>query len=141
MFLATAQRREKLAENLLKLKEANSRKKKLAAAIDKWFEVKEEGEASKEAAKELLAVLPKNDELADAVLADKDLLVKKSQWIFGGDGWAYDIGYGGVDHVLAQNQDVNILVLDTEVYYRVRVQRCGGHLSHHSLLAHGRSGR
>ncbi|MBR5379133.1 MAG: pyruvate:ferredoxin (flavodoxin) oxidoreductase, partial [Clostridia bacterium] len=116
MFLATAQRREKLAENLLKLKEANSRKKKLAAAIDKWFEVKEEGEASKEAAKELLAVLPKNDELADAVLADKDLLVKKSQWIFGGDGWAYDIGYGGVDHVLAQNQDVNILVLDTEVY-------------------------
>ena len=49
-------------------------------------------------------------------MADKDLLVKKSQWIFGGDGWAYDIGYGGVDHVLAQNQDVNILVLDTEVY-------------------------
>ncbi len=116
MFLATAQRREKLAENLLKLKEANPRKKKLAEAIDKWFEVKEEGEASKAASKELLAVLPKKDALADAVLKDKDLLVKKSQWIFGGDGWAYDIGYGGVDHVLAQNQDVNILVLDTEVY-------------------------
>ncbi|MCR4622432.1 MAG: pyruvate:ferredoxin (flavodoxin) oxidoreductase, partial [Clostridiales bacterium] len=116
MFLATAQRREKLAENLLKLKEANPRKKKLAEAIDKWFEVKEDGEASKAASKELLAVLPKKDELADAVLKDKDLLVKKSQWIFGGDGWAYDIGYGGVDHVLAQNQDVNILVLDTEVY-------------------------
>ena len=50
------------------------------------------------------------------MLADKDLLVKKSVWIFGGDGWAYDIGYGGLDHVLAQNQDVNVLVLDTEVY-------------------------
>ena len=46
----------------------------------------------------------------------KDMMVKKSQWIFGGDGWAYDIGYGGVDHVLAQGEDVNILVLDTEVY-------------------------
>ena len=45
-----------------------------------------------------------------------DLLVKKSVWIFGGDGWAYDIGYGGLDHVLAQDQDVNVLVLDTEVY-------------------------
>ena len=45
-----------------------------------------------------------------------DLLTKKSFWIFGGDGWAYDIGYGGLDHVLAQNQDVNVLVLDTEVY-------------------------
>ena len=53
---------------------------------------------------------------AREVLADKDLLVKKSVWIFGGDGWAYDIGYGGLDHVLAQNQDVNVLVLDTEVY-------------------------
>ena len=46
----------------------------------------------------------------------RGLLVKKSQWIFGGDGWAYDIGYGGLDHVLAQDQDVNVLVLDTEVY-------------------------
>ncbi|MBQ3762739.1 MAG: 4Fe-4S dicluster domain-containing protein, partial [Clostridia bacterium] len=116
MFLATAQRREKLAENLLKVKEAHSRKKKLVEAIDKWFEVKDEGEASKAASAELLAALPKDCELCEAVLKDKDLLVKKSQWIFGGDGWAYDIGYGGVDHVLAQNQDVNILVLDTEVY-------------------------
>ena len=50
------------------------------------------------------------------MLDNKDLLVKKSVWIFGGDGWAYDIGFGGLDHVLAQNQDVNVLVLDTEVY-------------------------
>ena len=50
------------------------------------------------------------------MVANADLLTKKSIWIFGGDGWAYDIGYGGLDHVLAQNQDVNVLVLDTEVY-------------------------
>ena len=116
MFLATAQRREKLAENLCKVKEAHADNEALCKAIDKWFEVKEEGEASKAASKALLEVLPNDCELCKAVLADKDLLVKKSQWIFGGDGWAYDIGYGGVDHVLAQNQDVNILVLDTEVY-------------------------
>ena len=54
--------------------------------------------------------------LAREVLANTDLLVKKSVWIFGGDGWAYDIGYGGLDHVLAQDEDVNVLVLDTEVY-------------------------
>ena len=50
------------------------------------------------------------------VLENKDQLVKKSQWIFGGDGWAYDIGYGGLDHVLASGEDVNVLVFDTEVY-------------------------
>ena len=56
------------------------------------------------------------DALCKEVLADKDCLVKKSFWIIGGDGWAYDIGYGGLDHVLASGEDVNVLVLDTEVY-------------------------
>ena len=51
-----------------------------------------------------------------AVLKDKDFLRKKSMWIFGGDGWAYDIGFGGLDHVIAQNEDINIFVFDTEVY-------------------------
>lgn len=46
----------------------------------------------------------------------KQFLVKRSQWLFGGDGWAYDIGYGGLDHVLAMNEDINVLVFDTEVY-------------------------
>ena len=117
MFLATAQRRAKLEENLLKVKEANPDKAELVAAIDEWVAGKEEAEASKAAAKKLIALMDGCDcDLCKACMADKDLLVKKSQWIFGGDGWAYDIGYGGVDHVLAQNQDVNILVLDTEVY-------------------------
>ena len=54
--------------------------------------------------------------LAKSILADKDYLAKKSIWIFGGDGWAYDIGYGGLDHVLASGEDVNVFVFDTEVY-------------------------
>ena len=53
---------------------------------------------------------------AKEILKDKDFLAKKSQWIFGGDGWAYDIGFGGVDHVLASGKDINIMVFDTEVY-------------------------
>ena len=53
---------------------------------------------------------------ANEILAQKDFLSKKSQWIFGGDGWAYDIGFGGVDHVLASGRDINVMVFDTEVY-------------------------
>ncbi len=54
--------------------------------------------------------------IVNFVLENKDQLAKKSQWIFGGDGWAYDIGYGGLDHVLASGEDVNVFVFDTEVY-------------------------
>ena len=57
-----------------------------------------------------------SDEIAKEILKDKEFFVKRSQWIFGGDGWAYDIGYGGLDHVLASNEDVNVLVFDTEIY-------------------------
>ena len=116
MFLATNQRRNKLQDNLLAVKEATDNEE-LKAAVDEWVAGREDAEASKKAAKKLIALMENCDcDLCKACMADKDLLVKKSQWIFGGDGWAYDIGYGGVDHVLAQNQDVNILVLDTEVY-------------------------
>ena len=60
---------------------------------------------------------PTASELADAILRrTRTILAKKSVWIFGGDGWAYDIGYGGLDHVLASGEDVNVLVFDTEVY-------------------------
>ena len=55
-------------------------------------------------------------ETCKAIVKDKDFLGKKSQWVFGGDGWAYDIGFGGVDHVLASGKDINIMVYDTEVY-------------------------
>jgi pyruvate-ferredoxin/flavodoxin oxidoreductase len=77
-----------------------------------------DADASKTAAAKIVPLLEaeKNNEFATELLEGKDHLVKKSQWIFGGDGWAYDIGFGGVDHVLASGEDVNIFVFDTEVY-------------------------
>jgi pyruvate-ferredoxin/flavodoxin oxidoreductase len=85
----------------------------------RWIETMDDGEASKESSKVLVEALEsyKGDNPHIKYLLDnKDHLVKKSVWIFGGDGWAYDIGYGGLDHVLASGENVNVLVLDTEVY-------------------------
>ncbi|MDW5299604.1 MAG: pyruvate:ferredoxin (flavodoxin) oxidoreductase [Sedimentibacter sp.] len=92
------------------------------AAFQEWIAARELSEESKAASAKVLAVLEGYkpcDECVAAVnniLDKKDYLIKKSQWIIGGDGWAYDIGYGGLDHVLASGEDINILVLDTEVY-------------------------
>ena len=88
-----------------------------AAALD-WVEARMDAEGSKKAAAAYVAELEKvaDNPLAAAVLENKDYLTKKSVWIFGGDGWAYDIGYGGLDHVLASGEDVNVFVFDTEVY-------------------------
>jgi pyruvate-ferredoxin/flavodoxin oxidoreductase len=87
------------------------------AAFEEWLKNKENAEASKAASQKVLEAL-KNEksELAKEITDLGQYLVKKSHWIFGGDGWAYDIGYGGLDHVLASGEDVNVLVLDTEVY-------------------------
>ena len=116
MNLAINQRRAKLAENVAKLVETTECADAKAAA-DKWLAGMNDAKVSKEAGEELVAKIEGCDcELCKAIVADKDLLTKKSFWIFGGDGWAYDIGYGGLDHVLAQGEDVNVLVLDTEVY-------------------------
>ena len=123
MNLATAQRRAKLAENVKALLEKAPDWKEFQEAGKEWLDNMDDAEGSKAAAKKVIACVEgckdcgcECDPLCKAIFADKDMLVKKSIWIFGGDGWAYDIGYGGVDHVLAQNQDVNVLVLDTEVY-------------------------
>ena len=90
------------------------------AAAQAYLDSKNDGEANKEAT---LALIPELENaaaagcpLAPAVLDKKEYLSKKSVWIFGGDGWAYDIGFGGVDHVLASGEDVNVFVFDTEVY-------------------------
>ena len=98
----------------------------IKAAGQNWLDNMNDAKASKTAGKALLAEVQGRHRvkgctceactLAREVVDNADLLTKKSFWIFGGDGWAYDIGYGGLDHVLAQNQDVNVLVLDTEVY-------------------------
>ena len=93
------------------------------AVAEAYLAAFEDREPSKKAAAELVKVLedchkcnPDCQKLVGEILKDKDCLAKKSIWILGGDGWAYDIGYGGLDHVLASGEDVNVLVLDTEVY-------------------------
>ena len=143
MNLAVTQRRKKLADTVAKLIAIPYCDEEIQAAGKEWLEGMDDAEASKAAGAKLLAACKKATDpardltgtpgeaawlangkvcpceactLAREVVADADMLTKKSIWIFGGDGWAYDIGYGGLDHVLAQNQDVNVLVLDTEVY-------------------------
>ena len=87
------------------------------AAFEAWLEAKNDGNKTREVSNGVLKALEKESHaVAKEILALKDYLVKKSVWIFGGDGWAYDIGFGGLDHVIASGKDVNILVMDTEVY-------------------------
>ena len=118
MNLAITQRREGLADVIKSVVESKAADDALIAALKAWLEAKDDAKGSKAAADKILELLPDASPNAniDFIKANADLLVKKSVWIFGGDGWAYDIGYGGLDHVLAMGEDVNVLVLDTEVY-------------------------
>ncbi|MBQ5311016.1 MAG: pyruvate:ferredoxin (flavodoxin) oxidoreductase, partial [Oscillospiraceae bacterium] len=87
------------------------------AAIDRWLDTYDDFEASKPASEALIYALSKStDDRAQTILRYKDQLSKKTFWMFGGDGWAYDIGFGGLDHVVASGEDVNVLVVDTEIY-------------------------
>ena len=96
---------------------ANSENEACKAAAQEWLDTFSCGATNGAATDKLVAALEAcGCEKAQAILKDKDFLAKKSQWIFGGDGWAYDIGFGGVDHVLASGKDINIMVFDTEVY-------------------------
>ena len=89
----------------------------LKAAAQEWTAGKENANLSKQATDKIMPLLHKEkSELAKELIELKQYFIKKSIWMFGGDGWAYDIGYGGLDHVLASGEDVNVLVLDTEVY-------------------------
>ncbi|MEG2377488.1 MAG: pyruvate:ferredoxin (flavodoxin) oxidoreductase [Clostridia bacterium] len=116
MLLAVKQRRNKLADNVAKLA-ADATDETLKAACNEWLENKDCAEGSKAAAAKLEAALAGADcSLCKEILDNKDMFIKKSIWIFGGDGWAYDIGFGGLDHVLASGEDINIFVFDTEVY-------------------------
>ncbi len=118
MYLAVTQRRKKLAAVMAEIVE-NTKDADLKAACENWLKGMNEAKLSKEAAEAVKAAIAKVGCCCDNVKfvsENEDLLVKKSFWIFGGDGWAYDIGFGGLDHVLASGDDVNILVFDTEVY-------------------------
>jgi pyruvate-ferredoxin/flavodoxin oxidoreductase len=87
------------------------------SAFEEWIVSKNDAEKSKEASAKVREVLSKNKGgVFDGIAKLSHYLVKRSVWVFGGDGWAYDIGYGGLDHVLASGQDINVLVMDTEVY-------------------------
>lgn len=111
---------EKLRERLaIKMSEAieNGFTDKSKEAMKNWIENKDLANASVNASKEVvIALKDEKSPLAKEILDLEQYMVKKSQWIFGGDGWAYDIGFGGLDHVLASGDDVNVLVMDTEVY-------------------------
>lgn len=116
MYLATQTLRDRVLEKIKELKE-NTEKSEIIKAIDDYLETYNDGVKNGDATDRLVSVLEKCDcDSAKAILAEKDYLSKKSQWIFGGDGWAYDIGFGGLDHVLASGRNVNVLVFDTEVY-------------------------
>ncbi|WP_072893789.1 pyruvate:ferredoxin (flavodoxin) oxidoreductase [Clostridium fallax] len=116
MFLGVKAVRDRIAETAKRALESGV-SEETKVALNDWLENMNNGEGTRDRADKLVAALEKeNNELAKEILKDKDYLVKRSQWIFGGDGWAYDIGYGGVDHVLASGEDVNIFVFDTEVY-------------------------
>ena len=117
MNLAVTQRRNKIEEDMRAA--FDSVNERTNAAFSEWLANKDDAQKSKIASAKVLEAIENETacpEIIDNIKKNADCLVKKSIWIFGGDGWAYDIGYGGVDHVLAMGEDVNILVLDTEVY-------------------------
>jgi len=122
MYLAVKQIREKLASYMRKALELNI-PEELKDAFKLWLDNMNDAKTTKLAAAKIVPILEgykaddaETQKLLDEILDMKEYIVKKSQWIFGGDGWAYDIGFGGLDHVLASGEDVNILVFDTEVY-------------------------
>lgn len=118
MLLGVKQLREKIASDITAAAELNQGQE-FKAACEEWLANKDLGKDTRDRADKLIALLKSNkgnDPLLNEIYKNKDFMVKRSQWIFGGDGWAYDIGFGGLDHVLASGEDVNVLVFDTEVY-------------------------
>ncbi|WP_045222103.1 pyruvate:ferredoxin (flavodoxin) oxidoreductase [Desulfonatronum thioautotrophicum] len=114
--LGIRQRRERLAQ-LMESALSNGADGELASAMRSWLAGKDDPDASRAAGDKLKALLADNTDAKYAeIKACADLYTKKSVWSFGGDGWAYDIGFGGLDHVMASGEDINILVMDTEVY-------------------------
>ena len=116
MMLATNTRRNALASKIKQALEMNV-SSDIKKALNGWIAGKNDAKKSQKYGSVLKALLKdETNNTLKAIYDEKDVFVKKSHWIFGGDGWAYDIGYGGLDHVLASGDDINILVMDTEVY-------------------------
>ena len=119
MFLAVKQMREKLAD-LMKEALTMEINTELKEAFKEWLDGIEDADISKAATAKILEAINKENfkeiNILKEIMNKKDYLIKKSHWLIGGDGWAYDIGYGGLDHVLSLGGDVNIFVMDTEIY-------------------------
>jgi len=119
MYLGVKQIRERLAD-LMEEALKSPLEDKLKQAFREWLEGMDDGDASKAASAGIFEALKgfdyNNSPTVKEIVEKKDFLIKKSFWMIGGDGWAYDIGYGGVDHVLASGDDINLFVMDTEVY-------------------------
>ena len=117
LYLGQKAIRSRLADKIKELMQITSIDSK-RAACQAYLDTMEDGEANKAAVSVLISELEKDPDCpySKELLANKEYLGKKSVWIFGGDGWAYDIGFGGLDHVLASGEDVNVMVFDTEVY-------------------------
>ncbi len=118
MYLGQKAIRDNLIAKVGEVAASDKSSDELKAAANAYLETVNDGEKNAAATDALVAELEKVSgcELCSSIVENKDFLSKKSVWIFGGDGWAYDIGFGGVDHVLAAHEDVNIMVFDTEVY-------------------------
>ena len=117
MLLAQKALREGLKAKVETVAAAEEASEEVKAACAEWLDTYSCGATNGSATDKLVAALEGCDcETCQDIVKNKDFLAKKSQWIFGGDGWAYDIGFGGVDHVLASGKDINVMVFDTEVY-------------------------
>lgn len=119
MYLGQKAVRERLIDDVKAIVASDKAAAEVKAAGEKYLETLDDGEANAAASKALAAAIEKagaSCDLCRDVLTNKEFLSKKSVWIFGGDGWAYDIGFGGLDHVLASGENVNVMVFDTEVY-------------------------
>ena len=120
MYIGQKVLREQTMDKVKELAASDKASAELKAAVDKYFETKDNTKANTAATKAMVAEIEKaaaaGCELSKEILDKKQYLAKKSVWIFGGDGWAYDIGFGGLDHVLASGENVNVMVFDTEVY-------------------------
>ena len=120
IYLGQKTIRNRLIGKVEEMMQSEKASDEFKAAAQAYLDTKDDGKANTPATKALIAELEKaaaaGCTIAPEILAEKDYLAKKSIWIFGGDGWAYDIGFGGLDHVIASGEDVNIMVFDTEVY-------------------------
>ncbi|KNF08797.1 pyruvate-flavodoxin oxidoreductase NifJ [Gottschalkia purinilytica] len=119
MYIGVAQTREKI-KDLMKEAIDTDINEECKELFKQWIDFMHDTESSKTISKKIIELLSKGDykdnNVIQEILSKKDYLVKKSQWIVGGDGWAYDIGFGGLDHVLSSGEDINALVFDTEIY-------------------------